>query len=103
MFNGDINALAAKVDSLEEKLAAALSALETKTAADVTAIVNGVVGPLVERADKALETVDALRVELSSSITEIRRTVLRIDGASLTLKLGPELSEFDGKPLEEEK
>jgi hypothetical protein len=70
-----------------------IAQLETQTAKDVDAIASKVIGglsPLVKEATDAINTV-ALTVNATATIAQ--NVIRRLDGATATLKLGPEIPE----------
>ena len=66
------------------------SALESKTALDVNQIVDKVIAGVMPRIDKTCAAVDTLTLTIGASVQELMTTVQRIDGATVTVKLGPE-------------
>ena len=66
------------------------AALESKTALDVNQIVDKILAGVMPRIDRTCEAVDTLTLTVGASAQELLTTARRIDGATVTVKLGPE-------------
>jgi hypothetical protein len=79
-----VAALPAEIQPILATLLDRIDALEAQTAKDTKAIADEVIAALVPQAQALTQTVNAVA---NQAMTLIRR----IDGASMTVKLGPEI------------
>lgn len=92
MFGGDISKFSAEEQQIIRELFDRVDALETKGAADVQAIADKVIAGLQPMVKEAVDGVNNLTVTVGVSIQEVTALARRIDGAKLTVTLGPEVA-----------
>ena len=90
-----VQALMDRVDALELKLAGDVQALEAKTALDVQAIADKVIAGLSPLVTQAVDAVNTVTLTVNASVVEITALARRIDGAKLTVTLGPEIPDAE--------
>lgn len=65
-------------------------AVESKTVADANEIADKVIAALMPRIDKVVDAINTTTLTLDASITEVLALCRRVDGTTVTVKLGPE-------------
>lgn len=93
-INNKLDELTTRLDretsNLTAKVGAMAAALETQTAKDVKSITDGLVAAILPEVAAVRASIDQAVLVINASVTEVTALVRRIDGAQVTVKLGPE-------------
>ncbi len=88
-----LKALPAEVQPIFEQLMNRIDTLEAQGAKDVNAIADKIIAAVGPKVDAAVEAVNTLTLTANASVVEVTALARRIDGASATFKLGPEVGQ----------
>lgn len=87
---GEVAKLPAEFQPVLNALMDHIAQLEAQTAKDVDAIADKVIAGLTPSVNQAVAAVNTLTVTASAAVTEIVNTARRINGAKITVDLGPD-------------
>lgn len=80
----NLNSIPADIKALMDRV----DALEARSAADMQRIADQIIKALAPEVQAMVDAVNTLTVTASAAVEEVVNTVRRVDGASVTVKLG---------------
>lgn len=86
----EVAKLPAELQPILSALLDRITQLETQTSKDVDAVADKIIAALTPIVKQAVDAVNTLTVTASSAVGEIVNTARRVNGAKLTIELGPD-------------
>jgi hypothetical protein len=91
----EIAALPAELQPIINGLLQRIDSLEAQIARDANAIADKVIEALAPRVDEAVKAVNTMTITVGCAADLAIRTIQRVDGMSVAVKLGPDPSKGD--------